>query len=519
MYRSSAQVKCIPPNALPSPDNTSESDSEILDALDQKRRQLDDEIARFKAAKDREFREFEKELRVKRKRSHLPPLTSATAACLNLLASAQNGAVNGWSASKVKKDGFFNDKVKKPAPLSGPTLSLDRQNITGETTPPLNSLETPPTPSLLKPLRSGSPTTIITRPVTPPPSESEKEPVPTSTPTPSKDRSDPFAGVFTPAYLPLLDSRDQRPIVRTPPPLSVTEEEKKQLQQLDVETKQQAEEHRLESSQSLPPQQVSPRLVANSRTRSTPVLPSASLPSALRTSSGGVGERRRKHVMFQLADLKVVDPSSSYEEGPSPELEARGDGIESRLGNQDEGDNHTRKGDKTSNDSPRLLGEKQKQRGKGRGRSSARFISPIPSPLASPCPSPSPSPAVNGFPPLWSPIPSPGLPITNESPFSSGLTGAEDGGSSVGFFELDEELASPSLKDDNPADKFDLDVEDDTVIHHDDKDQALSEVNGTDTSGHQETTTTGLGIIPAVQIGSLPIDIVKPGSWVGSYGH
>ncbi len=62
MYRNSAQVNNYTSrNALPSPDNTNTSDSEadIVDILDRKRKELDDEISKFKAAKDREFRDFE----------------------------------------------------------------------------------------------------------------------------------------------------------------------------------------------------------------------------------------------------------------------------------------------------------------------------------------------------------------------------------------------------------------------------------------------------------------------------
>ncbi|KIW73574.1 hypothetical protein PV04_01679 [Phialophora macrospora] len=512
MYRNSAQnfghVTCIPPNALPSPDNTSDSDLEILDALDEKRRQLDEEVARFKAAKEREFREFEKELRVKRKGSRTGghPLSSptstkqftaapsATTSVLDLLASAQNGSVNGWAGPKARRDGCPGDKIRKPPPLSGPTLSLEKLNITGETTPPLHSLGTPPTPNLMKRSRSRSPTNPAARPTTPPFSRTEKEATPTSTPTPSKDRTDPFAGVFTPAYLPLLESRDRAPVVRSPQILNSSEEENKRLQ-LDATSKLQAERRKLESSQSLPPQQVSPAIDTSKRTKSSPLLPSASLPSALRTNSGG--GRRRKHVMFQLADLKVVDPSSSYEEGPSPELEEKKDVVEYR-GLVTRSD-HPSEAGKESKGSPGLLGEKEKRRGRGKN---GRFLSPIPSPLASPSPSPSPSPALDGSSPGLSAATSPNIVSSaEETGFSGGLAGADDGGSGVGFFELDEELASPALREGKPAETFDLDLEE--------------EINE-----KASAAQAGLGIDPPMQVGSLPINIIRPSSsFVGSYGH
>ncbi|KAJ9608324.1 hypothetical protein H2200_007312 [Cladophialophora chaetospira] len=505
MYRNSAQsfgqVKCIP-NALPSPDNTSDSDAEILDALDEKRRQLDEDIARFKAAKDREFREFEKELRVKRKRSrpgvhhvsdsatNKPPAStsSATASALNLLASAQNVSINGRGWSWATRDGNVGDKVRKPAPLSGPTLSLDKLNISGETTPPVHSLGTPPIPTLLKRSRSRSPENTDLRPRTAP--TSEKEPELALTPTPSKDRSDPFAGVFTPAFLPLLESRDQ-PSANSPQPLtSREEEEEKKRLLLDAESKQQAEKQKLVSSQSLPPEQISPTVYATMRAKSTPILPSTSLPSALRNSSGP--GRRRKHVMFQLADLKVVDPSSSYEEGPSPELEERENAFEKR------GLDSVIEEREETNDSPGKLGQKEKPKSRTRN---GRFISPMPSPLASPNPSPAPSPALRGSSPPSSPLPSPGLVSSpNESGFSGGLDNADDGGSGVGFFELDEELASPALRDGQPAENLDLDLDDEV--------------------SEKDAAKKGLGIVPSVTVGSVPIDIVRPsGSFIGSYGH
>ncbi|KIX93450.1 uncharacterized protein Z520_10869 [Fonsecaea multimorphosa CBS 102226] len=517
MYRNSAQLKCIkgiPPNALPSPDNTSDSDSELLDALDQKRRQLDEEVAKFKAAKDREFREFEKQLWVNKKRSRAgansasegtPTRASSTTSALNLLASTQNGSVPGRPGYKARRDAGAGDKVRKPAPLSGPTLSLEKLNITGETTPPLHTLGTPPTPTILARARSRSPTSAAARPTTPPPTQLKTDPPLTSTPTPSKDRSDPFAGVFTPMYLPLLESSDRSPIVRSPQPMTSAEEEAKRLQ-LDAESKERADQvlkQQARSSQSLPPQPVSPTVVATKRAQSTSILPSASLPSALRSTSGG--GRRRKHVMFQLADLKVVDPSSSYEEGPSPELEGETDMKgEAQHGGHSLEQHGNQVSDVRDKGSPGLLGAKDRRRGRGRG---GRFISPIPSPLASPSPSPTPSPALNGGSPSASPLQSPRLISSpDESGFSGGLVGAADGGSGVGFFELDEELASPALRDGRPAEAFDLEVEDE-----------ISEKIGRDPAGAGEK---GLGIIPQVQVGSVPIDIVKPsGSWVGSFGH
>jgi hypothetical protein len=504
MYRNAAQnygqIKCLAPNALPSPDNTSDSDCDLLDALEEKRRELDEEIARFKAAKDREFREFEKELRGKRRKSRngVHPISEptstkqftapspATASVLNLLASAQSGSLHGRTAARGKRDG--GDKAKVLPPLSGPTLCLEKLNITGETTPPLHALGTPPTPTLLKRTISRSPPKPASENISPPASQSEKDVGAVSTPTPSTDRSDPFTGVFTPAYLPLLESRD-RPSSVSSLPVATSQDAKERLQ-LNAEGQRHAELQRLESSQSLPPQPVSPTIVANKRTNSSPLLPSASLPSALRSVSGGRG--RRKHVMFQLADLKVVDPSSSYEEGPSPELEARDelDDQDSHLSSEQDADLSRR-----IRGSPRIPSNKDRKSRRGK---SGRFISPNPSPLASPMPSPALREASPVMPMPTSSFPQP---VPGDSGFAGGLTGADDGGSGVGFFELDEELASPALKEDNPAESFDLELGDE-----------ISEKSG--------TVGDGLGIVPSLHVGSVPINIVKPSSsFVGSYGH
>ncbi|KIX05908.1 uncharacterized protein Z518_03882 [Rhinocladiella mackenziei CBS 650.93] len=490
MYRHSAQVNCMSQNGPPSPDNTSDSESDIIEVLDQKRKQLDEEIFRFKAAKEREFREFERDLRVKRKRSpdaqqssqsspnkHFFSSSSNTASVLNLLASVQNGAANGWRPYRPKRyeDGT-GDRIINHAPLSKPTLSLDKLNISGETLPLVNPLGTPPTPSILtrSVSRSPSPGSANT---TPPRPRVEQIPPP----TPTNDKSDCFAGVFTPTYLPLLESRDRTPLARSPRP----EEERKRLQ-LDADAEKQ--EQHMQSSQSLPSRSISSSIVATKRTQSTPQLPSTSLPSALRSSSGG--GRKRKHVTFQLADSKVVEPSSSYEEMSSPEMGEKETSFDERLANGDLSlpeDEKEEEGIKRA-ERPNFLTVTEKRRGRGR-----RFVSPVPSPL----PSPSPSPTINGstnFPVLVSP---------DESGFSGGLMEAEDGGSGVGFFELDEELASPGLREGKP---FTWELE-----------SAPEELDINEKMGTNEVTPDSF------TAGSVPIDIVKPhsisGSWVGSFGH
>ena len=92
--------------------------------------------------------------------------------------------------------------------------------------------------------------------------------------------------------------------------------------------------------------------------------------------------------------------------------------------------------------------------------------------------------------------------------FSSGLGAAEDGGSSVGFFELDEELKSPRKGE---VQRFDFD----------DADPFGGQLStnaggrkGRNYSEDSDAESTGF------KSGSVPIDIIRPtGSWVGSFGH
>lgn len=501
MYRHSAQAKFRPPNVLASPDSPSDSDSDVKDTLGRKRRQLDEEVSEFKAAKDREFRDFERDLRLQRSRSRAlskscdsspskPKASSSnTSSVLNLLGSSQNGTANGCAGHTPKRgrEGH-SDTPTKPAPLSKPTLSLDKLNINGETLPASHPLGTPPTPSFT--LRRPPP--IALAHVTPPRAQSgNKQP-----PTPSSERVENFAGVFLPAYLPLLESRGPTPLARNPQPMNTKEEERKRLQ-LNGDGQQDAEKQSPQraSSESLPPAPVSPTMLAAKRSRSAPQMPSASLPSALRTSNGNTpgGGGKRKHVKFRLSDSKVVEPSSSYAEtetsSPSPEVGARELVFEERIEDVD-GSPHAQV-DQTEPDrgansgSPNLLGGKENRRGRG-----GRFLSPIPSPL----PSPRPSPIINGS--------SLALASSEESGFSGGLLGADDGGSGVGFFELDEELASPGLREKPMELEMEAALEDAEV------------------SGKRRPKTTEVSFAA----GSVPIDIVRPngmitGSWVGSFGH
>ncbi|KIW15675.1 hypothetical protein PV08_05724 [Exophiala spinifera] len=593
MYKSSAQMNhYMSRNGLPSPENTNTSDSEadIVDLLDRKRRELDDEIAKFKAVKDREFREFERDLRSRRRNQgyDISPskrsTTSANTSPLSLLCSTQNGTANGWTAghrSKREGNGVGEKITKATAPLSKPTLSLDKLNITGESVLPTHgSLSTPPTPSFPPRGSLSSDASSSSATITPPRHEStDKGP-----PTPAAEKTDSFAGVFTPVYLPLLESQDRPPFVRSPQALTSDEEGKKQIQ-LHEKTKCEAERQRatlIESSHSLPEQPVSPTVIAAKRTRSAPLMSSSasasvgvSRPSALRTTSGGhQGHKyKKKHVMFQLADSKVVEPSSSYEEspvsagspsgsisststvsfqqkvedvdaksGPGADLDpnlvgVNGHGRGHMHGHETRGPSQPQPSEeqlspRSASGSANAKSKKSPSLRERRRGKAGQFLSPMPSPL----PSPAPSPTIAADTDL--------LASAEESGFSGGLTGADDGGSGVGFFELDEELASPGLRDRPMQSELEelemgMGMDVDSQLGGDGDGQAEGRgrgrgrggrgrqrgrgrggENGDDESSNKTTMTAG-----SFTSGSVPIDIVRPtgpmitSSWIGSFGH
>ena len=231
--------------------------------------------------------------------------------------------MNGNTAKgKGPADGVLSPRSRPSALPSKPTVSLDKLTINGTTTPPL--IGTPPLARAL----SRSPSNLS---ATPPRKSAGKSPTP-------DDRDADFRGLFTPSYLPLLESRERGPT---------------------------------QQRRTAPPQ---PK-----RALSSPSTSSSSLPSALRTASG-TPARKRKHVTFQLADTAIVEPSSSHGELPSPQLQISQESIDQMM--EDAARNEA-------------------------------------APLANPSASAPPS----------------------DAGFSGGLSSAEDGGSGVGFFELDEELS------------------------------------------------------------------------------
>jgi hypothetical protein len=281
MYRHSAQIN-VARSSLPSlaRDESSDSESEILAELDEKRRELDDEIASFRAQKEKEFRIFERELRSKRKSPWSKPNvkqagkgTSAIAAVSTLFVGKQT-LPNGLSKGTNAADDLSNSSSRPSALPSQPTVGVNRLTINGTTTPP-----TVGTPPLTRSV-SRSPTNLS---LTPPRKSASK------LLNKRDDEKAGFSGLFMPTYLPLLEARQ---------------------------------------GTSLPPARVaSPH---PKRALTVPTIPSTSLPSALRTASGSA-IRKRKHVTFQLGGTTIVEPSSSYEELPSPEKPVSSERIDDMM--------------------------------------------------------------------------------------------------------------------------------------------------------------------------------------------
>ena len=401
MYRHSAQIH-VARSSLPSPapDDLSDSESEILAELDGRRREIDEEIARFKAHKEKEFHNFEKELRSKRKNhQHRPRDTQAktatiTSAVSSLFAGKQ-ARPNGHVRGKKSIDDHLSPNLRPKAFPSKATVSIDRLTINGTTTPPV--IGSPPFTKSL----SRSPTNLSSLSLTPPRSGFIKPPLN------EKCEAD-FNGVITPMYLPLLESR---------------------------------------GSSLSPSRVISPQ---PTRSLTAPIVPSTSLPSALRTASGTT-MRKKKHVTFQLNDSMIVEPSSSYEEIPSPEKLVEREQVDEMM-------------DK----------------------------------------------AVKSYTPPTSPGPAREIAVVLAD-FRDGLSAAADGGSGVGFFELDEELN---------------DLDDREIDHHEvgehparrgpDVILMLLQDPDDDVLKNSDNAPENELKPESFRAGSLPIDIVKPGSFRNS---
>lgn len=304
-------------NALPSPEYTgdSDSDTDIALELNQKRRQLDEEIARFRAVKDREFREFEIDLKSRRqyrkgsisKTSYhggSRPSPSTTPPTTSLLTGYTKKIQSPHRSPAMK----HSEPMRLIKPNTGPkattpTIALDKLTIRGENIPP----------SQKSPIHSAVPRNASGGYLLP--SEVDKHDFATS--GLKIDRNDAFARFPTSKYLPVLDPRVCSP--------------GEEVEGTQTEPASPAEpsfiiESVAVHSSSMPTASSIPEPFQVPSTKRAYTSPSSinrrTLPPIIRNHNGRKRTAsKRKRVTFQLADRAIVQPSSSYEEGPSPDSE------------------------------------------------------------------------------------------------------------------------------------------------------------------------------------------------------
>lgn len=322
-----------PNNSLPSPEYTGDSDSEseFAQELIQRRRQLDEEVARFRAQKDKELREFEIELKSRRAQKRVQQQFQK-----NNNNYYHEFSKNSPSAtppvSSISVLNGFEKKIQTPRQLepirlmkssteskvTPPTICLDKISIIGENVSQahVSPLQTPPTPTAASrvPVTIHACSASIDRGS--PRNQSPKLPDPAHEDKPSC--------VFAPPYLSIFESsHDGSGLVegtQTEPTSPTGHNVTKEIMSV--------------TSSSLPVKSSMSNEFQVPATKRAYTSPSTLNPKMLAPIIRNVNGRKRvggkrKHVTFQLADRAIVEPSSSYEEGPSPDLEDESDGRSS----------------------------------------------------------------------------------------------------------------------------------------------------------------------------------------------
>ena len=347
-------------HSLPSPEYTgdSDSDSDVIHELEQKRRQLDEEVARFRAQKDKEFRDFETEVKASRRQrraqqsfhrnnatnyyeftnnyqftknspSATPPSVSTLSGCEKKIRSPQNH--HGYRQSEPIKLMKATGGLK----ATPPTICLDKTNIKGESIPQshANPLQTPPTPTNIPSKPSGSqnhaPSNTAHKDVSSDTTSIQPEPLRAKPPI-SPDNSNhnqALVRLFVPPYLPSLGAQTDRNVLERPIEGIQTEPASPVGRTISIESMA------IQAS-SLPTESSMTDSLHMPTTRraytSPPVVNRRHLPPIIRNVNGRRrASGKRKHVTFQLADRAIVEPSSSYEEGPSPDINDDSSGTKS----------------------------------------------------------------------------------------------------------------------------------------------------------------------------------------------
>ena len=292
-------------HSLPSPEYTgdSDSDSDIIKELEQKRRELDEDVARFRAQKDKEFRDFEVELKATRQKRAQPHQDQRNDHLLN--GCGKHARSSGAHHVRQSSASIQLIKPKAGSKVTHPTISLNPTNIRGETIQQSHALYTPPTPTAQLPITTEKTTIPIEQ------SSSRGKAVL----SPQQPRKDAFTGVFVPDFLPLLDSMDDR---LSRPAEGTQTEPASPIDRLVIETMP-VQASSLPTASSI---SEGFHIVTNKRAYTSPsAVNRTTLPPIIRNVNGRKrSSGKRKHVTFQLADRAIVEPSSDYEEGSPLEI-------------------------------------------------------------------------------------------------------------------------------------------------------------------------------------------------------
>lgn len=343
-YNVSSSYMTMMNNSLPSPEYTgdSDSDSEIIQELEQKRRQLDEEIANFRAHKEKEFKDFEAELKARRRQKRALQLSFERQSASNNYEFTKNspsatppnqsmpsGREKKACSPRGQSSKRHSEPIRLIKPNSGPkatspTICLDRMTIQGQNVPKSHAspLQTPPTPSGTPSFTSSNSSRDSSITADKPVcsefasinSDQPREHPPVSPEERFKEEA--FAGLFVPGYLQLHGSRNDR---------SNRMIEGTATEPASPTAPSMIPESMTQHSTSLPTPSSIPDSFHVPTTKRSYTSPSAVTRGTLAPIIRNVNGRKRtngkrKHVTFQLADRAIVEPSSSYEEGPSPDL-------------------------------------------------------------------------------------------------------------------------------------------------------------------------------------------------------
>ncbi|KAK5687025.1 hypothetical protein LTS10_001162 [Elasticomyces elasticus] len=250
---------------------------EYLDALEQKRKQLDESIHKYIASKEREYKNYEKELRQQAKNA------AGAAGCAATPAQPSGSADGNGSLTSMKRR-TSSESTVSTSPFLAPQQhsAVDTLLASGVRRQPVNQAidegggaERPGTANL-KDRRASA--------------EREKE----------------FVGLFTPPYLPLIDHKDERTLKRTESAPSAVEtssratdaDESASLPKADSETAMYAKYKR------------PVHLQLAKRTSSSGSSADGKLASAMKSPQQSLQRPKRKRVSLAVGD-SIVAPSDN----------------------------------------------------------------------------------------------------------------------------------------------------------------------------------------------------------------